>query len=80
MLKTNGVMKQAADMILVQASGMTSTCKFQVPNSAESYTKAQLNFIAAGILNYENTIGNGGGCDSTMRELFPGLAAWAGIK
>ncbi|MCZ1267506.1 hypothetical protein [Paenibacillus tundrae] len=80
MLKTNGVMKNAADRIINQAKGMPQNEKFAVPNSTESYTNPQLLFIAAGILNYENTIGNGGGSDSTMRELFPGLAAWAGIK
>ncbi|MDK8193753.1 hypothetical protein QP794_27085 [Paenibacillus sp. UMB7766-LJ446] len=80
MLKTNGVMKNAADRILRQAVGMSHNQKFVVPNSMERYTKRQLQDISSGILNYKNSIGNGGGSDSTMRRLYPRLAAWAGIK
>ncbi|AIQ59705.1 hypothetical protein [Paenibacillus borealis] len=50
-------------------------------NRMEKYTRPQLLFIRRGILSYENEpYGNKGGWDSTIRELFPALAQWAGIK
>lgn len=78
------VMMRAANRIEAKANSMVKARTKFIPNPTspdEIYTRAQLHFIVRGIRGYENSPHKTrGGSDSTMRQLFPELAVWAGIR